>query len=917
MKRMLVPLRTLKAAFIVGLRQMSSRLTLWFGCYGVYLPWYKWSEANVSSETLERYKRRALVAKLRAQRFKIARGPVFLRGMIERLFVAKSIVQFPSLIAFKFSVALVICLFPFFLFFLVRIYLPVPQRIALSKAWLSLESVNSAEIVNLQILRVNDNTRQTAAWVDEQSEKGSFAFRTINSATAEGLLTQGRGSAHEEYWRGWKLVAEHDLVASLPIKQPLRDLRLKYKFIPNAYGNGQCKIDVMDDIGQVLFAASFFSKSFSENRLFKTFLTRTLQEKLMPEVALFQAGLPDHPVSLQVRNGAAFIKFRMTRLDRGDPRACSVLLYGFEKPRSEIVPVQQPRRSLLMLSFKSMNSDLASVQQVMPWMSSTLRTPQGFIFSQHHAVDLRDTNSLRTLLGWSGTPVQRTETSPVTLFEQLKVRGYKTIIVGDFNPADFQFQVIPDIVIRIENETYEPRLVLSHLLKILENESTTPLFVLVRLNGLQMPWQPVFSDLEFKQLFWGGGQRGLMDTLLFSHAKSLDKELQWHFGELNKLGLFSKFDFIATAEKGMDLGLSRARQDATRITLSSDLLLNQDSLKVPLVFIPAHSRQGSEPGELQYVQDVTTHRDLLRTLWEMLGVLDAKFPVDARRLWKDSLLIQGWESKGGRVRKDSHERMQVVPLYSRLQDGVLFADPDASGSFLKYVSQTLPAQVSVYDVYGWPRRQKLNFPAGEQFRQVSKRGTREEVLGRVSGRFYRESRRIIKSGQRSPLHLTFEFHDAVPVDLILQESVVDHAKLRATLPTGLQLQSRRVGSSTVEHHITGRVFAGEKMELQGGLNQIQFLRYQIPASLVACPETYFFTPPALAAAVSQKSVCLFEAPDSQWIRSLRTKGHSLISVLLVEDANKICQTQFEGSGNGTEEESSGCEENDTPESLRN
>ncbi|NBW80926.1 hypothetical protein EBR21_04150, partial [bacterium] len=445
------------------------------------------------------------------------------------------------------------------------------------------------------------------------------------------------------------------------------------------------------------------------------------------------------------------------------------------------------------------------------------------------------------------------------------------------------------------------------------DEASSPAFVIVRLAGMQSPWWPVFADIDLNKMFLGGNQRGFMDMLLFAHSKSLDKELEWHFGELKRTGLFSKFDFIVSAEKGVDLGLQMPAQQSEKVTFTSDLLLNEDSLKVPLVYVPATSVSMQKDEALQVFQNVSTHFDLSRTIWETIGMTDAKFPLDARRLWRTSSPSQSRENFLSSSVMDTGEQIKLLPIHSRIQEGVLFIDPNSSSGFLKYVSQAVPAQMTTRSVQGWPGRQIVFFPAGEQFRQVSRKGAREEILGRVNSRFIRESRRMIRLGRRFPLRFRFEFHSTMPVEMRLEEQGGKESGLVGEMPSGLKMESFRKDDKTILHRLHGQVEDGQVLEVFGSLSQLRFLDMVGPAAFVACPEAFVFTAQALNAAVSQKSACLLENPDPQRIRKLKAQGLKLVSIWLVEDEKQICKEHRESEG---ADNYSDCGETEASQSRR-
>jgi hypothetical protein len=832
-----------------------------------------------------------MVARLRAARFKISRGPFFLRGLLEKFFTFLRFMQFPATLSVKFAAALLICLLPFIVFFVVRVYLPVPQRMARVSLNLNMQTVGEAEVLHPVMQRLTALSLSDAAPDGSNDPSGFREFKEIDNKSGEGFLIQGKGGVHEESWRGWRLSSDAELLANFAGDFTGRTVRLKYKIIPDPDVDGECRIDVSNDAGQFLFTSGFDVKRGAGFNFLKSPLTRRLQEKLMPDLAQMKASLSGNPITLSLSGSNPSLRFKISRIDGGDPRFCSVLLYGFEQVRIAGAQGSPAQRNLLMFLFKSLNTEVAADNRVMPWMSGILRSPVGYIFNQHHALDLRDDHSFKQFMGMPTGNVNVPFSSEDSLTGRLRKKGYKVVLIGDIDAQEVRHQLRPDIAIRVNNETYQPQLVLKQLFKSLQDESSTPLFILIRLKGMQPRWWPVVSNLEFHKMFLGGHQRGVADTLLFGHSRSLDHELSYHFEQMKTSGLLSKFDFLLTAEKGLDLGLNLAPDDRQRATFAGDLLLNQESLRVPLLYIPALGRSGESGEVYKFIQNVTTHSDLSRTIWETLGVTDSKFPIEARRLWQNSVPVPVRGRGTFSSLRDSNTQLKAFPLYSRIQEGVLFADPESTGGFLKYVSQSVPSRIKAPSTYGWPSSDNISLAAGEQFRQVSRRGTREEILGRVNSSFVREARRVTRIGRSLPLRFRFEFHDNMPFDMIFTELNRGPSLLRAELPQGLKLSTDSSKGSSFIHRITGEVNAGEQMDLLGSLTQIQFLENRWSSVFVACPEAFIFTPAALNAAVNQKSLCLLEAPSAQRVNYLKSSGKKIISVWLVEDENRRCIRQ--------------------------
>ena len=905
-KNSAVFLRAMRAAMI----QSLGRLTLWLYCHGVNLPWTAWAEQSVSTPTLERYRRRALVSQLRSQRFRIARGPFFLRSSLDSFFTFIRYMQFPTLLAIKVSAALCVCLLPFVLFFFIRIYLPVEKRIARVQPDLNMQVVHSSEAIIPQavILSQSDSIQKRNSTAEQLGEDSFFSFRVLDARTSEGILIQGKGSAHEESRRGWRLSPASDLLFKFVPQSEQRVLRLRFRPIPNRQQPAQCKLQIMTDVGKVVFATTFDSRVASRHLLLKSPLTRNLQEKLMPDFAMNRATLSSSPMSLPMSAGEQNIRFRIERMDdKNDSDACSALIRGFELVGGrQMTSNPSSKRSLLFMIFNSLNTDVAGDPKLMPWFSRFLRAPNTLHFTQHHAVDVRQGESFKTLLGFgsnsgSSSAAEVAIAENFHLVEKLRSKGFRVVLLGSVDSATEQIEsFVPDVTIKIDNATYEPRLVLAQMFNVLAEEGSSPLLIVVRLKGMLAPWRPYFFDLNLRDLFLGGDSRGVMDAMIHSHLKTLDRELSYHFSELEKIGLFKKMDLVVSAERGFDLGANLTSQEQAKPTFSPELLLNEETLRVPLGVSLADVPSEGLPLHLKNQNVISSHNDLSRSLWEGLGINDAKFPAESKRLWKRNDLMSSRYGRRGMGFKDTEFVMRMIPVRSKIQEGVLFADPDSAGGFLKYVSQPLPSRIYAPDAYGWPEKLSLNFRSGEQFRQVSRRGQKEEVIVRVNSRFVREARRVIRQERRFPLRLRITANSEQRLDLTFEEKSQGRSSLLPALRQGLNLTSTKTDPQTFVHRIVGMVSQGESFDINGSGNTFRVVENRGEGALVACPEALVFSAEALNSALTQKTVCLLETPEEERLAQLRKSGRKSISFWLVEDENQICKLQ-ENSGSEAED----------------
>lgn len=884
--------RALQAAFA----QSFGRFTLWLMCHGIMLPWCSWAETTVSAPTLDRYRRRALVSRLRVQRYRINRGPYFLRATLDGFFAGVRFLQFPILLLLKVIAALCLCMMPFVIFFAIRVYLPVPQRIAQQVPALNEQLLQSAEAVVPDVTRiaVGEPLEFKEFISPTESADAFFSFKELDPRTGEGQLVQGSGTAHRETRRGWFLSPKYDLLFKFSPSATSRNLRLRFRPIPSNDQAVQCKLKIVSDLGQVVFATTFDSFASSRNLLLKSPLTRTLQEKLMPDFALTRATLPSLPVSLMLGSGESHFRFRLERLDgQSSDASCSALLHGFEWSGRKATRTSSGHdKSLLFLLFDSMNADVVSDPNRMNWLSGFLRSPRTLSFLQHHSVDVRQNQSFKMLMGVSGAGENPSPTEKTSRIEKLRSSGYRIISVGAFDEADARSQpFVPDLEVKIDNATYEPRLVLSQLFNVISEEGTAPLFIVVRMKGLSGEWRPYFSDLNFRDLFLGGSSRGGMDALIFSHLKTLDKELAYHMSALERSGVFKRMDLVVTAERGFDLGINLARRDLVKPTFTPDLLVNEDTLRVPLGVSLAGQTDIDIPAFAKNRNIISSHIDLMRTLWDGFNLKDVGFPADAHRLWNRSEPFASLRSRSALAASESDSSMRMIWVRSKLQEGVLFTDPDSAGGFIKYVSQPLPSRLVVPDAYGFSEKLSLTLPAGEQFKQVSKRGQKEEVIGRVNNRYVREARRVVRQERRFPLRLRITAHSEQKIDLLFEEKSQGSSSLLPVLRHGLQVQSLKSDPQTYIHRLTGTLSKGEFFDLKGSGHLFRIVESKAENVLVACPEAYVFSPLGLSSALSQKTVCLLESPDPERLAHLKDSGKKVLSFWLVEDENQVCKLQ--------------------------
>jgi hypothetical protein len=889
--------RALSEAF----KQSLGRLTLWLSCHGVVLPWTAWAETCVSNSTLERYRRRALVAQLRVQRYRIARGPYFLRSSLDSILTLARFMQFPTLLVLKVSTALLACLLPFLIFFAVRVYLPVDQRIARLKSNIDITRLNSSEAVVPKVVRLRNDTplQSPQQAVPPGQEDSFFFFRLLDARSNEGLLIQGKGSAHEEFRRGWKISQAEELSVSVLPQREQRNLNFRFRPIPESEKPAQCKLQITNTLGQVVFATSFDTLLASRFSLLKTPLARGLQEKLMPDFAMNRARLASDPVSISMGPGESQLFFRMERLDKGiDNATCTALLHNFEwSGGRNTTSNSTSRKSMLMVLFQAMNADVAADPKIMPWFSGFLKSPHTMQFNQHHAVDVRDEESFKALVGLTGVMSAPAHDENFNYVEKLRSKGYRIFFVGDFDTPEAHFsKVAPDVAVRIANETYDARLTLSQAVHLLAEEASSPVFMLVRLRGMSVPWRPYFSDLHLKEVFFGGDARGVMDALVFANLRTLDRELSQTVAEIEKQGVFRKVDFIATAERGFDLGYNLIFSDPVKPTFSSDLLLNQETLRVPLGVRLADVSPEGLPFQMKSQNTLSSHNDLARSVWEGLGVLEAKYPAESRRLWGRGDALMSGRNRLGADARETDLVVRMLPVRSKLQEGVLFTDPDSAGGFLKYISQPVPSRIHALDPYGWPETNVLDFQAGEQFRHVTRRGQKEEVIFRVNNKLVREARRIIRKERNFPLRLRLTSHAPQDIDFIFEQRNMGETAFQPELPPGLKLTSTKIDAQIIRHRLAGKLNAGEFFDLKGGGNAFRIVEHLGEGVLVACPEAFVFSLEGLSSALTQKTVCLLEKPERERLENIKSSGKKAISFWLVEDENQICKLQDDSKG---------------------
>lgn len=883
-------------ALWVALCQSTGRLTLWLSCHGVLLPWTSWAESKVSQQTLDRYRRRALVSKLKAQRYRIHRGPYFLRFLFDSFSAFLRFLQFPVTLFLKILFATIVCLLPFGIFFAVRVYLPVTERMARLEPIIDPKLIHSFQAVIPEVIRIKNEDVFSSRYSRKENDfAGSYSsIQTFDERSSESLLIQGHETAHKEIRRGWLLEPGKDLLLRFVPQNKNKTVRIRFRPIPVSGQSAQCKFQIMSDLGKILFATTFDTLSASRNILLKSPLTRTLQEKLMPDFATIRSSLSSQVATLLLHAGDTNLRFRMEHLDSEHTEgSCSTLLHGVEWTeeiwkKSEV----NEKKSMIFLLFDSMNADVASDVKVMPWLSDFLKSPQTMNFSQHYAVDVRQNQSFKSLLVSSDAGEDHSGKYKWQMIEKLRAQGYRIIVAGSFD-EEFANKVTftPDLTIKIENETYEPRLVLSQMFNVIAQEGSTPFLLILRMKGASGPWRPTFADINFRQLFLGGGLRGLMDLLIFSHLKTLDRELSYHFNALEKVEIHKTTDLMISAERGFDLGLNLAQREQAKPTFTNDLLINQDTLRVPLgVRFADYSEEGL-PNFLKSRNILTSHNDLVRTLWEGFGIRDLSFSIDSRRLWNRKNLSLENRIRSGLGFQETDFVMRLIPLRSQIQEGVLFAEPDSAGSFVKYVSQSLPMRINVPNAHGWWDDVTLNLPAGEQFRQISKRGQKEDSVIRVNSRYVREARRVIRQERRFPLRLRITAHEKQKLDLLIEEKSSGASTLLPALRDNVKVISTKSDLHTYIHHLSGQLEKDEFFDLRGSGNSFRILENNGDGAIVACPEAFIFSPTALSSALNQKTVCLLESPSFERLAQFKESGRKALSFWLVEDENQICRLQ--------------------------
>ncbi|MEY2987318.1 MAG: hypothetical protein RJB13_839 [Pseudomonadota bacterium] len=883
------------SALLLAVQQSLGRFILWASVHGVELPWLEWSERAVLPSTLERYRRRAMISQLRTQRYRIRRGPYFLRSRLEKLSELYRLIQFPALLSAKVFVALLICSAPFFVFFVVRIYLPVEQRIAVTKSAFDKSLFATAMAVRpmVSVVEAFVTEGNTANGLSEtHDEVRNSEARSDNSAEVK--LLQGQGSAHAELRQGWIIDSTMEKMFQFGRFGESLNLRFRYRPIPTDESQLECKFQVTRANGDILYVGTFNASALSRQALVKSPLTRGLQEKLLPELARNRVTTASHRVSVGLAAGESALKIRIDPLNKGVEGTCQALIYGFEVSGSRrIEKAVSDLRSLLLISFDALHADLALNDSLMPWLTGFFTSPRTIHFAQHHALDVRKGESMRTLLGLPEERDTQTEqTKQPSILGKLRQNGYRVVLVGNFKRLDGLInEVDPDVVVRVENETYEPSLVLAELNALLEEEGSTPLLVVVRLSGMSGPKRPFASDISLRTATFQGNLRSTSDSLIRSHLKTLDRVLAKNFSKLESQGLFEKMDIALTAERGFDLGLNQTARDSFP-TRSPELVLNQETMRVPLGVSLAKPSERELHHLLKTQYYLTTHHDLARTLWENMGVFDAKFAPNTVRLWKKDDLHSSPRSSLRFSARKTEDEIRKLAIKSKIQEGVIFSDPSSAGGFLKYVSQANPTRVSIPKASGWQGSVAVDVDAGERFFQVSQRGRREEVVNRVNSQFLREARRILRQERKLPLRFRFAANAMQQIHLTLEErSSKSFSPLKVNLPKGLMLKTVQLSQDLAEHHITGVAQAGDLFELRGSGGLFRLIANEGDGLLVACSEALHFTAEALNDALIQKVLCLLDAPTSERIDSFKVLNKKTLSFWLAEDEQQTCSNE--------------------------
>lgn len=900
-------------ALLLAIRQSLGRVILWVSCHGIELPWLGWAERTVMPSTLERYRRRAMLSRLRVQRYRIARGPYFVRSRIEKASETIRLLQFPVLLGSKITLALLICLAPFFIFFVVRVYLPVQQRIVVSQSHFTPELFARAKAVT-PLVSASESFSEMPR--QEQFQSSSVPVTEVFSVESrsrdDGQITAGEGSAHTEMRRGWILESGAEKHFQFPAVREARQLRFRYRPIPAHNTQVECKLQVRRENGEILHAGTFNISALSRQTLVKSPLTRRLQEKLLPEFARNRVSVASGVVSFGLDVGESGVLLKIEPLSSSEhASSCKAIVFGFEMSGSKrIARSLRELRSLLFVTFDSLHADLAVNESVMPWLSGFLTSPRTIHFAQHHARDVRKGESLRTLLGDNvRQDVGVSLASEQTILGKLRALGYRVVLAGNFRSLEnIAREFKPDVMIRIENDTYEPSLVLSELNSILDEEGGTPLVIVLRLNGMSGAWRPFASDLKFGNSGGYGQITSTSDSLMRAHLTSLDRVLGQHLSELKQRGLFEKMDVVITAERGFDLGLNKINRDKPS-TRSQELILNQETLRVPLGVSLASSASDELHHLLKTQYYLTTHNDLARTLWENMGVWDAKYSPNTTRLWKKDELSLSQRNLNRFSSKKTETDMRKIAIKSKIQEGVIFFDPDSAGGFLKYVSQFNPTRVNIPKANGWQGQTAVDVDAGERFFQISQRGRREEPVARVNSQFLKEARRILRQERRAPLSFRFAAHSPQEVDLLVVERGTGESQIDGRFPAGLSLQSSPLSAEQTAHRISGVVQSGDVFEIRSRGAELRFSENGGEGVLIACPEAFVFTPEAVNDALSQKVLCLLDAPAADRLEAFDKLNLKTISFWLVEDeqtkctndeANSIAQENVTGCGLGAD-----------------
>lgn len=691
-------------------RYSYGQLVLLCALRGIKLPGFEKCMADLPPASLAAYKRQLIVFEIKGWQFSTQKGPFWYRRWVE--FFKHQFHNHKFLLSafFKLSVALFFILIPIGIFVLIRIVLPVPERVPFVPA--------------IHKVSIDEKTRSDEVYKDTAFSnlfgKKRLSLIKIKKNLSEDHIVQGFWIQNKETLSIEK--KSIDFSANTP-----GVLHIQYDLFSKDQTNQNCTLEVLDENRTVLASTADQPRVFLNDN--PNSLWNSLSKNLTPS-----ATQASQELKIKLKNLPKKIFLRVSStadLNKTLSSSCTYLVSDFSFERTAKKPLK--RKGVLFIVVDGLNKDLSEKDWILPHFNQ-FTSQSNFQFLEHRTQSNVTWPSLSSLMS-SHYPKEQ-QHDQITLPAVLKKSGYRVAAIGPSSLFldEFNFGLSDAFV--FDNPNYQTRLTTEKMGSWLEQYGYSPFFLYLHYNAFSGPYKPPFADIHLRHFLEKPFGLHAKQELYLALGRTWDKEFQLILEKIKSLGLQDDVDIIVTSSHGIQIQEKNWNYllgvDATTTGAYADKghSLFDEELRVPLVIKKAH-----DPLPTVQVSEPTAHLDLFPTIahW-MTGQRTAI--TDQRGLdWSVFLEKSDTKSLLFILKKRDHLYFEGPHASAVLSWNPLFY-PMAK----KYIRQNETDHIKLLLNHS-PWRQNISWNQKEMFTSVDLKNHREQWDPAIDNAFLKDLRK--------------------------------------------------------------------------------------------------------------------------------------------------------------------------------